>query len=256
MKNIVCLVILFCLPLIYCNPCSSEQPQVSNEESKRIEKLKQGQMPIPKDSEVKKSPPLTQGASLQTEYKEATISIKDNPVKGNRDAKLVLIEFLDYQWPFCARYVRETYPLIEKEYIETGKIQYVAKDFPLEVVHKSAPKLAQAALCGGDQGKYWEMRNFLFANQNSIKIEDLPNHAMELGLDKHTFTQCLDTGKYTSHLSNEIVKAKKAGVVAPTFFLLGFVESDGKVKAARIIEGTRPYAVFKEAIDALLTTIK
>jgi hypothetical protein len=101
MKNTVCLVILFCWPLIYCNPCSSEQPQVSNEESKRIEnkteKLKQGQMPIPKDSEVKKSPPLTQGTSLQTEYKEATISIKGNPVKGNRDAKLVLIEFLDYQ---------------------------------------------------------------------------------------------------------------------------------------------------------------
>jgi predicted DsbA family dithiol-disulfide isomerase len=100
------------------------------------------------------------------------------------------------------------------------------------------------------------MRNFLFANQKSIKIEDVPNHAMELGLDKHTFTQCLDTGKYASHLSNEIIEAKKAGVVAPTFFLLGFAEPDGKVKAARIIEGTLTYPVFKEAIDALLTTIK
>src|ERR1044072_8686255 len=85
------------------------------------------------------------------------LGIDDDPVKGDRKARLVLIEFSDYQCPFCARFVRETLPEIEKDYIKTGKLKYVFRDFPITSAHKDAFKAALAAGCALDQGKFWEM---------------------------------------------------------------------------------------------------
>lgn len=132
----------------------------------------------------------------------------------------------------------------------------MVKDFPLEFIHKSANKFAQAALCAGDQGKYWEMRDRLFTNQKDLKPENLPDYALRLGLNEDAFTTCLETEKYAAHINNEKNNARKAGIAGPTLFLLGFLDADGTVKAVRIIRGTHPYAVFKQAIDALLTSIK
>src|SRR5206468_2296125 len=95
------------------------------------------------------------------------LDLGNNPFKGQKTAPLTMVEFTDYQCPFCGRYARETYAQIEKEYIATGKVKYVLLDLPLESIHKFAFKAAQVANCAGEQGKYWEMHDRLFANQET-----------------------------------------------------------------------------------------
>src|SRR5262245_42566667 len=103
------------------------------------------------------------------------------PFKGERTAKVTLVEFSDYQCPYCARYVRETYPQIDNEYIDTGKVKLVFVDFPIESIHRLAFKAAEAARCSGEQGQYWQMHDQLFAHP--AKLDDWAAHAQAVGLD-------------------------------------------------------------------------
>ena len=146
-------------------------------------------------------------------------------------------------------------PQIEKEYVDTGKMKHVFMDFPL-AMHKDAFKASEAGLCAGDQGKFWEMHDRLFANQQALKQEDLIKHAEALGLDAAKFKDCLDTGKHAEEIKKRTAEGQKAGVTGTPAFLLGFVEPEGKVKAVKKITGAQPYASFKDAIDSLLTPEK
>jgi len=143
---------------------------------------------------------------------------------------------------------------IEKEYVDTGKIRYFFLDFPLKF-HAQAFKAAEAAECAGEQGKFWQMHDRLFANQKALKPEDLPEHAKALGLELSKFQKCLDSGKYADEINKDIAEGQKAGVTGTPASLLGWIEPDGKnVKAVKIIKGAQPYAAFKEGIESLLGT--
>jgi len=135
-------------------------------------------------------------------------------------------------------------------------VKYIFVDFPLRSIHKSASKLAEAARCADEQGKYWEMNGRLFAHQKGLKLEHLPSHARAVGLDTKTFQLCLDSGKYASEIRRDMAKARRAGVRSTPTFLLGFTQPDGKVKAVKMIRGAQPYAVFKQAIESLFTSKK
>jgi protein-disulfide isomerase len=183
------------------------------------------------------------------------LNIDKAPFKGKKDAKVTLIEFSDFQCPFCGRNARNTIPQLDKEYIETGKVKYVFKDFPLESIHKNAFKAAEAANCAGDQGKYWEMHNKLFENQRALSTEDLIKYAGELNLDKAKFEKCLDSGTYASKVRESISEGQKAGVTGtPAFFLALDQGNDSEVKTSKKIVGAQPYANFKSAIDELLSS--
>ncbi len=144
---------------------------------------------------------------------------------------------------------------IEKDYIETGKMKHVFMDFPLPM-HSQAMKAAEAANCAGDQGKFWEMHDKLFANQQALKQEDLVKHAEALGLDMTKFKQCLDSGKRAEVIKKEMAEGQKAGVTGTPAFLIGFSQPDGKVKATKKIVGAQPYASFKAAINEMLSSKK
>ena len=123
-------------------------------------------------------------------------------------------------------------------------------------MHKLANKLSQATLCSGDQGKFWEMRDRILMDQKTLKIEDVPKYTAELGLKEDLFQQCLDSGKYASHVATDTAEAQKAGVTSVPNFLLGFTEPDGKVRAVKMIKGAQPFQVFKETIDTMLNAGK
>jgi len=146
-------------------------------------------------------------------------------------------------------------PQIEKDYIDTGKMKYVFMDFPLPM-HGQAMKASEAALCAGDQDKFWEMHDRLFANQNALGPEALSKHAEALGLDTIQFKECLDSGKHAAQIKAAMVEGQKAGITGTPGFLLGFIEADGKVKATKIIPGAVPYANFKATIDEMLSSRK
>jgi protein-disulfide isomerase len=177
------------------------------------------------------------------------LNVDDQPSKGDKNAKLILIEFADYQCPFCGRHFRETEPQIEREYVKTGKIKFVFWDFPLKS-HKDAFKAAEAVRCALDQGKYWVMHDRLFADQESLSLQDLSQHARAIGLDLRSFQLCLDNGKHEAEIRKAMDEAVKVGVkITPTFFL-GVAEPDNpKVKIQKTIIGAKSYTIFKEAID-------
>lgn len=137
--------------------------------------------------------------------------------------------------------------------MQTGKIRYVFKDLPLESIHPQAFKAAEAAECSGEQGKFWEMHDLLFANPKALSPDDLSKHAKTLGLDMPKFQQCLESGKYASEIRKDMAEVQKAGITGTPAFLLGFIESDDKVKAVRKISGAQPFAAFKDAIDSMLS---
>ena len=134
-------------------------------------------------------------------------------------------------------------------------MKYVFMDFPLPM-HGQAMNASEAALCAGDQDKFWEMHDTLFANQNALSPEALSKHAEALGLDTNRFKECLDSGKHVAQIKAAMVEGQKAGIKGTPGFLFGFIEGDGRVKATKKLLGALPYADFKATIDEMLSSKK
>lgn len=181
---------------------------------------------------------------------EATVSIDDEPFLGNKDAPVTIIEFSDYQCPFCARFFNETLPLLKKEYVETGKLKFVFRDFPLDF-HQYAHKAAIAANCAGEQGKYWEMHDKLFKNQSAMQIEDLKGYARQINLNQEAFAACLDSGKYDRKIKKDIEDGAKADVTGTPTFFVGPTGQSKDIKGRRLV-GAQPFDIFKRQIDEFL----
>ncbi len=163
------------------------------------------------------------------------VGADDDPMKGSKNAKVTVIEFTDYQCPFCGR-ARPTVKQIVKDYGD--KIRYVLRDFPLDF-HPFAKKAAEAADCAGEQGKYWEYSEILWDKQGNLEVESLKKYAGQLNLDQKKFEECLDSGKMTAEVNKDIQDGAAVGVTGtPTFFING-----------QLITGARPIEQFKEIID-------
>ena len=134
-------------------------------------------------------------------------------------------------------------------------MKYVFMDFPL-AMHKNAFKASEAGLCAGDQGKFWEMHDLLFANPQALKPEDLSKRAEGLGLDSAKFKACLDSGTHAEEIKKRMAEGQKTGITGTPAFLIGITGPDGKVKAVKKITGAQPYTAFKAAIDELLSAKK
>jgi len=185
--------------------------------------------------------------------KHPTVSIDNDPYRGDANAPLTLIEFSDYQCPFCGRHAQETLPKIEAEYIKTGKVKYVFRDFPLSF-HKQAMKAAQAAHCAGEQGKYWEMHDRFFGDQKVLALGDFSTDVKALGLNATPFETCLNSDKYQSEVEKDMADGKQAGVTGTPGFFLGRTEPGSPlIKDTTVLVGAQPYANFKAALDALLS---
>lgn len=184
----------------------------------------------------------------------AEISLKGDPVMGNPNAKVVMVEFTDYQCPFCGAAFRHVYLPVVANYVKTGKVKYVIHDFPLQGLHSQAVKAAEAARCAGGQGKYWDMHDRLFENQGNLGEKGLVASARALKLNVPQFRQCLDTGKYKAEIEREVQTAIKLGVTGtPAFFIGTTGAAPDTFRPAKEIDGAYPYATFKKAIDNALS---
>jgi protein-disulfide isomerase len=224
---------------------------------KEVEALREGQSAIQKELQELKT--LLQGArqaaARPPEPQNVVLSIDGAPSVGNGDAKVTLIEFSDYQCPFCGRHFSQTLPRLMTEYVKTGKVKYVLRDFPLESIHPQAFKAAEAARCAGDQGKYWEMHDQLFGNQQALGPQDLPRHAEAVGVDVTRFQQCLEKETHAAKIRQDLNDGEKAGVRGTPMFFLGLTDPNGsQVRALRAVNGAQSYPAFKAAIDSLLTS--
>jgi protein-disulfide isomerase len=172
------------------------------------------------------------------------------PSLGRKDAPLTIVEFSDFQCPFCRRHFATTLPQIKANYVETGKVRYVLIDNPIPS-HRYAAQAAEAAHCAEDQGKYWEMHDYLFNNQNRIQPDNLPIFAKDLGLDAATFSACMADNRHESQIQAGSRLAAAAGARGTPSFVLGKTGADGSV-SGELIVGAKAYAMFKDRFDQLL----
>lgn len=175
----------------------------------------------------------------QQEGNIVQVSADDDPMKGNANAPVTIIQFSEFQCPFCGRFAKDTLPSIQKDYIDTGKVKFVYRDF---IVH-STSRIAQiASECADEQGKYWEYHDKLFENQGALDSDSLKSYASELGLNAAQFNSCLDSEKYGSEVDKDTNDGRTAGVSGtPSFFING-----------KKVVGAQPYEVFKQEIEAAL----
>ena len=139
---------------------------------------------------------LAQAAAQPRKPRTATVTIDpDRPAMGSADAPVTVVEFTDYQCPFCRRFTQSTFPLIQKQYIDTGKVRWVVRDLPL-AFHANARKAGQSVHCANEQGKFWEMRDTLFKNSAKLGEEDLRKYAGDVGLDVSAFDSCLASDRH------------------------------------------------------------
>ncbi|HLD07246.1 MAG TPA: DsbA family protein [Candidatus Nanoarchaeia archaeon] len=168
--------------------------------------------------------------------------VDDDPALGKENAPVTIVEFSDFQCPFCSRFRTETFDQIKSQYIDTGKVRFVYRDFPLTSIHPQAQKAAEASECADEQGKFWEYHDQIFLNQQLMSIDSYKAWAQELGLDSKKFSDCLDSGKYASEVSNDLNDGAAAGGRGTPYFLVGNTPVSGAV----------PFSVFQQAIEAQL----
>ncbi|MXR68601.1 DsbA family protein [Shewanella insulae] len=171
------------------------------------------------------------------------------PSLGLASANVAIIEFSDFQCPYCKRYMDNTFTKLKSDYIDTGKVKYIARDFPLGF-HPKAKGAAIAANCGQKQDAYWPMRDALFKNMRQLGNKLYRDTATQLSLDMTKFTACLEDQAIMSKIKQDINYGASVGVRGTPSFLIGKLENNQLLKPKLLI-GAQSYDVFKAAIDAL-----
>lgn len=163
----------------------------------------------------------------------------DDYIRGDKNAEITMIEYSDFQCPFCKRH-NPTMDQILSEY--EGKVRLVYRHFPLNSIHPNAQKAAEASECAGEQGKFWEMHDKMFENQSAIAVTNLKSYAGDLGLNQSQFDSCLDDGKYAGKVNKQAAEAQASGISG----------TPGTWVGDQLVKGAYPVTTFSAIIDGLL----
>jgi len=182
------------------------------------------------------------------------VAFDNDPVKGDPNAPVTIVEFSDYQCPFCRRFHKEVLPKIQQEYISTGKVRYIFRDFPLSF-HKNAMPAAVSANCAGEQGKYWVMNEFLFNNPSKLDTDSILASVKGLGLDYDKFSNCVmnEESKQEAEINSDMQAGRNYGVKGTPSLFIGRT-GNGNQMEALYLRGLRPFSSIKPTIENLLNS--
>lgn len=170
--------------------------------------------------------------------------------------QVAIVEFSDFQCPFCVKHASETLPAIKRTFVESGGVRYVALHYPLESIHPLALQASEASECAGRQGRFWEMHERLFADPSTLTRERFLRDAETLGLDSARFTRCLESHETLDKIRTDQAEGKRLGVTGTPAFFIGTVHPDGGIELVTRIRGAARVDVFAEQIAALLPSVK
>jgi len=184
------------------------------------------------------------------------ISIDDDPMKGDPNAPITIVEFSDFQCPFCAKFHQSTLAQIEQNYISTGKVNFVYRDFPIPSIHPNAVTAALASECADDQGKFWEIHDMIFKNQRNWQdLQTLQSanlfkeYAIEIGLNIDEFDSCMISGKHLEEIQNDLNDGIAYGVTGTPGFFVG----NEKIGFTKLV-GAQPFSSFQRVIEQQLVS--
>jgi protein-disulfide isomerase len=199
------------------------------------------------------APPTNSQPVTKTEAKPVIVTLKETRrhTLGKPDAPLVLVEFTDYECGFCRRFFEQTFPLLKRDYIDTGKLRFVSRNMPA-TAHPHATSAALALLSAAERADedYWKMRSWLFTNQRDLGPAALARYADEAGLDRETILAGVAAKKRGEEIQEDIAAARAAGITGTPSFVLG--TSDGQTIRGERIIGAKAFPIFESKIQALL----
>lgn len=250
------------LPLFFPLCASGSESKESLEKSvaalqKQVEELKQNQAQLL--TQIKELRELLNQVAERKEFPTKpngpqmfSINVHGEPFRGFANAKVAIMEYSDFECSFCGKYVRELYPRIDEAYIKTGKIKYFFRDLPTPE-HSNSALAAQAARCAGDQGKFWQMHDLLFAAQPALSETNLTGYAESLGLDMPKFTACFSGGTYADAIRQSAAGARSMGLHGTPSFLTGLMSDDGNfLRTTNVIVGIEAFDELQASVDQLL----
>ena len=195
---------------------------------------------------------LPSGTSPDVPFESVDIDIAGAQTLGDAHAPVVIVEFADYECPFCGVYARDTFGTLASTYVGTGQVQYAFRHLPIDTIHPLAAQAAEAAECAGQQNRFWEMHHRLFENQTSLTSTELYTHAEAVDLDMTLFDRCLDGHACAVRVRAAVNAGLRAGVRGTPTFFIGTRLEGNRMRAHRKLVGAVPYATLQGAIDDLL----
>jgi protein-disulfide isomerase len=186
------------------------------------------------------------------EVPSLTLAVADAAALGSPAAEVAIVEYSDFQCPFCGRHARDVFPIIKRELIDTGQVRYVYRHLPIENIHPLALRAGEAAECARAPGQFWAMHDRLFANQEALAESDLIASAKILGLEQSAFTSCLSGGVMTARVKRDQAEARRIGIAATPSLLVGRLAPDGGVQVRLKITGAQPFPTIRAAVQRIL----
>ena len=181
------------------------------------------------------------GPAAPEQPSRAKLNLDGFAMLGSKDAPLTIVEFTDYQCPFCQRFHLSTFGELKKNYIDTGKVRFYSRDMPLDF-HGNALRAAQAARCAGEQGQFWALRNVMGSNPDKLDIDHILGFAAELKLDAAKLRACIDSEKYKQPVETDVMEAMKIGATGTPTFVVGKSTPEGV--DGELVIGALPYQNF------------
>ena len=188
-------------------------------------------------------------AHAQSPDPPAKFTVSGPFVLGAADAPLTLVEFSDYECSFCQRFHRDNFERLKREYVDTGKVRYVVRDFPLPM-HRFAVQAARAARCAAEAERFWEMRHALLTVEGTLNADVIAEQGERVGVDPGKVRECMASNRFDDAIRRDIGEARRAGVSLTPSFVLG--RSNGAAVEGVRLEGAQDYEFFSERIEALL----
>ena len=225
----------------------AQSPAISSPEARAIlEELRAIRALLERQQQAAPRPPAP-----APEVPQGPVSLKLDGayVLGRPDAPVTMVEFSDYECPFCRQFHMASFEQLKRDYIDTGKLRYVSRDLPLGF-HANAKPAAKAARCAGEQGRFWEMRKALIVNGNALTPELYGRLGRELRLDERTYQECLAGDRHDKAIADQVAQANGLGISGTPTFVVGRSNGDS-VDGQRIV-GAQPLATFEARIKELL----
>lgn len=181
------------------------------------------------------------------------MSVQGEPFRGDASSLVAIIEYGDFECPFCRHFQHDVYPQVLDDYIKAGKVKYFYRDMPLPF-HQHALPAALAARCAGEQGKYWEMYDSLFADKLASTSAEIDDQAKGLGLDTAKLDTCVNSDRFAAAIHRNVDEASKMQIRGTPTFLIGTMSPGSDlVNIKTTVIGAQPFEAFKAAIDPLLS---
>ena len=172
------------------------------------------------------------------------------PMIGDKNAPITIVEFTDYQCPFCQRFHVTTFPELKKKYVDTGKARFFSRDMPLIELHSNAMRAAQASRCAAEQNQYWTLRDWMSANPDKLALEPIMNFASTLKLNADALKTCIESEKYKEKVQADVMEAMRVGANGTPAFLIGRSTPEGV--DGELVLGALPLAAFDEKISKVV----